>query len=150
MALKTYHVTANRMENLQVQVKAREFAMTVDEPEQSGGDNQGMNPVELLLGSIAACQTITTAIYADFYGIQLEELWVEVDGDMNPDGFSRADPGVRPGFQNIRSVFHIKSSAPRVQLLQLLNMVEKQCPVGDSVEHGVSFGEPALDLIPGT
>ncbi|MCI8576296.1 MAG: OsmC family protein [Lachnospiraceae bacterium] len=146
MALKTYHAAADRRENLQVEVKARNFSLIVDEPEQSGGNNQGMNPVEMLLGSIAACQTITAAIYADFYGITLEELRVEVEGDMDSDGFSGADPAVRPGFQKIRSTFHIKSSAPRIQLVQLLKMVEKQCPVGDSIGHGVSFDEPVLDL----
>lgn len=144
MALKTYRATADHKENLQVQVKARDFSLVIDEPEENGGDNKGMNPVELLLGSIGACQTITAMIYADFYGIQIDELSVEVEGDMDSDGFSGADSSVRPGFQRIRSVFHIKSSAPKVQLLQLIKMVEKQCPVGDSVGHGVELAPPEL------
>ena len=72
-----------------------------------------MNPVELLLSSIASCQTITALIFADFYGIKIDDIQVEVEGSLDPDGFSGMDPTVRPGFQNIRSTFHIKSSAPK-------------------------------------
>lgn len=145
MALNTYHVEAARKNNLQLEVRARDFQITVDEPEASGGDNTGMNPVELLLSSIASCQTITALIFADFYGIKIDDIRVEVEGSLDPDGFSGMDPTVRPGFQNIRSTFHIKSSAPKVQLQQLLKMVEKQCPVGDSVSNGVTLEAPVLE-----
>ena len=72
MALKTYCASAHRKKDLQVEVKARDFSIIVDEPENSGGTNTGMNPVEMLLCSIGACQTITAVIFADFYGITLE------------------------------------------------------------------------------
>ena len=34
-----------------------------------------------------------------------------------------------------------------MQIVQLLKMVEKSCPVGDSISHGVVLDEPELDLI---
>ena len=55
------------------------------------------------------------------------------------------DPSIRPGFQKLHSVFHIKSTAPKMQIVQLLKMVEKSCPVGDSISHGVVLDEPELD-----
>ena len=55
MALKTYCASAHRKKDLQVEVKARDFSIIVDEPENSGGTNTGMNPVEILLCSIGAC-----------------------------------------------------------------------------------------------
>ena len=82
MALKTYCASAHRKKDLQVEVKARDFSIIVDEPENSGGTNTGMNPVEMLLCSIGACQTITAVIFADFYGITLEDIQVEVTGEM--------------------------------------------------------------------
>ena len=87
MALKTYCASAHRKKDLQVEVKARDFSIIVDEPENSGGTNTGMNPVEMLLCSIGACQTITAVIFADFYGITLEDIQVEVTGEMDSDGF---------------------------------------------------------------
>ena len=123
MELHNYHVEATRTQNLQLDVKARNFTVHVDEPETSGGENTGMNPTELLLSSIAACQTLTAVIFADFYGIKIDDIHVDVDGSLDPDGFSGMDPTVRPGFQTIHSTFRIKSSAPKVQLQQLLKMV---------------------------
>lgn len=146
MAMKTYHAKAENLGNLQVQVSARKFSLLIDEPEQNGGENKGMSPVEMLLGSIGACQAVTAKIYAEFYQIPVESLSVEVEGEMDPDGFSGADPAVRPGFQKIRSVFRIKSSAPKAQLAQLIKMVEKRCPVGDCVGHGTVLEAPVLDL----
>ena len=147
MALKTYCASAHRKKDLQVEVKARDFSIIVDEPENSGGTNTGMNPVEMLLCSIGACQTITAVIFADFYGITLEDIQVEIPGEMDSDGFFGNDPSIRPGFQKLHSVFHIKSTAPKMQIVQLLKMVEKSCPVGDSISHGVVLDEPELDLI---
>ena len=147
MALNTYRASAQRKENLQLEVSARDFTIRVDEPETSGGDNTGMSPVELLLGSLAACQSITALAFANFYGIASEDLRVEIEGEMDPDGFSGMDPTVRPGFQSIRSTFHVKSSAPKVQLQQLLKMVEKQCPVGDSLTKGVTIEPPVLEVL---
>lgn len=145
MALHSYKVSASRRENLQVEACARDFKILLDEPEESGGDNKGMNPVELLLCSAAACKTITAIVFSDFYGIVLDDIRVEIEGFLDSDGFSGADPQVRPGVQSIRTVFRIKSDAPAVQLQQLIKMVEKQCPVGDSLSAGVKMEEPVLE-----
>ena len=109
MALKTYCASAHRKKDLQVEVKARDFSIIVDEPENSGGTNTGMNPVEMLLCSIGACQTITAVIFADFYGITLEDIQVEVTGEMDSDGFFGNDPSIRPGFQKLHSVFILRA-----------------------------------------
>ena len=147
MALNTYHVEAARKNNLQLEVRARDFQITVDEPEASGGDNTGMNPVELLLSSIASCQTITALIFADFYGIPVDDIKVEAEGGMDPDGFSGMDPDARPGIQKIHFRFMIiKSRAPRVQVEELLKAVERMCPVGDSFRRGVELEAPELIL----
>lgn len=146
MALNTYHVVARRLSGMQVEASARNFTIRLDEPEASGGSDSGMNPVELLLCSIASCQTITTVVYADFYGIPLEHVWVELEGDIDSDGFSGLNPDVRPGLQVIRPRIHIKSAAPAVQVRQLVKLVEQMCPVGDSVGRGVSLLSPELEL----
>lgn len=147
MELHNYHVEATHTQNLQLDVKARNFSVHIDEPEMSGGEDTGMNPVELLLSSIAACQTLTALLFSSFYGIKIDDIRVDVDGSLDPDGFSGMDPTVRPGFQKIHSTFHIKSSAPKVQLQQLLKMVEKQCPVGETVTNGVAMDPPTLEVL---
>ena len=72
MALKTYTAKAELIEGLKVRASARDFSVVLDEPLEQGGTNAGMNPIELALCSVCACQTITAAIFADFYGIPVD------------------------------------------------------------------------------
>jgi len=140
---KTYRATARRIGDLAVEVQAREHSIVVDEPAASGGTDTGMNPVELLLSSIGACQTISLAIYAEQMQIPIEELWVDVEGDMDSAGFMGYD-GYRPGYSEIRCNVHIKSSAPPSDIEMLVALVEMRCPVADSVGHGVQFGKTVI------
>lgn len=138
MALKTYTAKAELIEGLKVRASARDFSIVLDEPLEQGGTNAGMNPIELALCSVCACQTITAAIFADFYGILVDDIKVEAEGGMNPDA--------RPGIQKIHFRFMIKSRAPRVQVEELVKAVERMCPVGDSFRRGVELEAPELIL----
>lgn len=142
---KTYKATARRTGDLAVEAQAREHRVVVDEPATSGGTDTGMNPVELLLSSIAACQTISLAIYAEQMRIPIEELWVEAEGDMDSAGFMGYD-GYRPGYQEIRCHVYVKSDAPPAEIDMLVQLVETRCPVEDSVGHGVKFGKTTVSI----
>ena len=98
---KTYKVSGKKVGDLGVEVTARGHKIKVDEPIEGGGEDTGMNPVEMLLGSIAACQTISTSIYAESMGIKIDEMSIEVEGDMDSAGFM-GYAKFRPGYTNIR------------------------------------------------
>lgn len=52
-----------------------------DEPEQAGGTDQGPNPYELLLGSLAACVCITVSLYCQHKGWKLEGVSARFEHD---------------------------------------------------------------------
>ena len=143
MALKQHTATVRKVEGLRLEAEARGFRVSIDEPLEVGGTNLAMNPVELMLCSLGACQALTVCMYGAFYGIAIDDIKVEIEGDRD-DG---TDPSARPGFQEIRCHYHIKSGAPEARIRQLLGVVEKRCPVGDSLEKGVKLGEPVLSLM---
>lgn len=142
---KTYKVTGRKVGDLEVDIEARGHKVKLDEPIASGGTDKGMNPVEMLLGSIAACQTITTAIYAESMGIKIDDLSIEVEGDMDSAGFM-GYAKFRPGYTNIRSHIKIKSDADPAMVQQLIDLVEIRCPVEDSVKNGVEIEHPTLEV----
>lgn len=146
MAIKTYTAESELIEGLKVHASARGFSIVLDEPLEQGGTNAGMNPVELALCSLCACQTITTAIFSDFYGIPVEYVRVEANGEMDSDGFSGINPDVRSGLQKIHFRFIIKSKAPKIQVEELVKAVERMCPVGDSFRQGVKLDAPEVVL----
>ena len=104
-----------------------------------------MNPVEMLLGSIAACQTISTSIYAESMGIKIDEMSIEVEGDMDSAGFM-GYAKFRPGYTNIRSHIKIKSDADPAMVQQLIDLVEIRCPVEDSVKNGVEIAHAKVEV----
>ena len=133
---KTYKVSGKKVVDLGVEITARGHKVKIDEPIEGGGEDTGMNPVEMLLGSIAACQTISTSIYAESMGIKIDEMSIEVEGDMDSAGFM-GYAKFRPGYTNIRSHIKIKSDADPAMVQQLIDLVEIRCPVEDSVKNGV-------------
>jgi uncharacterized OsmC-like protein len=54
--------------------------------------------------------------------------------------------GIRPGYQNIRLVFHVKTDAPPAKVQALIDLVEQRCPVADSLRAGVLLEKPKVYL----
>ena len=103
-------------------MKASGFEITIDEPKESGGTDTGMNPVELVLSALGACKAICASAFAKKFEIDLEDFWVEVEGDLDTDGFMHLSD-VRPGYSDIRYNFHIKTSAHEKRWKNLLPLL---------------------------
>lgn len=70
---------ARRRQGYLHDLEIREHRLTVDEPENRGGTDQGPSPTELLAGSLAACTAITIEMYADRKEWDLGQVEVSVD-----------------------------------------------------------------------
>ncbi len=137
--LTTFKATAKAMpEGLQVETNSRGFKILFDEPEDLGGTDTAMNPVEGLLCALGACQSIVVKAFAAAHNISFEEFHVELEGDLDPDGFmGLAD--VRNGFQEIRFVMHFKTNEPKEKIEEFAKFIENTCPVGDCLSNGVKL-----------
>lgn len=136
MANSTFRAEARLQQGVRVSVNSREFSFTLDEPEDLGGSNQGMAPVEALLGTLGACQAIVARIYADQFNVVLDDFRVELSGELDFDGLFGKAP-VRPGFSAIRYDFHISSPSPKVRIYALIEHLLEHCPIGDSLAKPV-------------
>ncbi len=73
-------VTAiNHKEGLKTIITAGNHQLIVDEPKDLGGNNEGVNPHELLASSLASCTTITLRMYVNHKNLPIEDIHVEVD-----------------------------------------------------------------------
>lgn len=109
----------------------------IDEPPVLLGEDRGANPVEYLLTGLSGCVTTTFIAYAAAQGVKIDELRTELEGDLDVRGFLGLSGQVRPGFQEIRVTFHVKSDAPREKIEELVKLAERRSPVSDSVRKGV-------------
>jgi uncharacterized OsmC-like protein len=138
MAITTFKAEAHLLEGVKVAARSRQFELTIDEPKSLGGTDTGMNPVEALLCSLGACQSIVARVYAPKFQVKLDDFWVETEGDIDLDGFfNRSD--VRPGYLEVRYTFHIKTDSPLDKVEQFIAFLESKCPVGDTIANPVKM-----------
>ncbi|OBR62483.1 peroxiredoxin [Paenibacillus oryzae] len=135
---QTFKASAHLQEGVQVKVASRNFEFIIDEPKSLGGTDTGMNPVEALLASLGACQSIVARVYAPKFGVELKDFFVDVEGDIDLDGFfNKSD--VRPGYSDIRYTFRIKTDSPKEKVEEFVKFLESKCPVGDSLANPVNL-----------
>lgn len=139
MTVTTFKATSHLTRGLAVENNVRNFKMVLDEPKELGGTNTGMNPVEALLCALGSCQSIVAAAFAKARRIDLQDFWVELEGDLDPDGFLLGKPGVRNGFQEIRFNMHIVTNSSPEAVAEFQKFIQSRCPVGDSVLNGVKL-----------
>ena len=121
----------------QSKVNIRDFEFESDEPEQLGGTNIGPNPVEYILGSLAACQEIVVKTHAALLGIEVNSVQVDVEGDLDLQGFLNLSEK-RAGFTAVRFETTIDTDeTDSGKLERLKELTIDRCPVLDIIENPV-------------
>lgn len=131
--MQTISIATKWKKGLQSEARAREFSFLMDEPENIGGSNTGMTPLEVLLSSLGGCLTITTAAYAPQFKVEFSDIDIKIEGDFDPRGF-KGYKDIAPGFQEIRFTINIDTDAPQETLNKLLEIVKNNCPVSDTLK----------------
>ena len=138
MAKMTFKATASKGSGITIDCGSRKFKLVLDEPSNLGGNDKGMNPCEAMLCSLGACQAIVAGLYAKPKKIDLQNFWVELEGDIDSDGFT-GKKDVRSGFQEIRTKVHVKSSSPEDKIKEFVEFIEKTCPIADTIAHSAKM-----------
>ncbi|WP_152393257.1 OsmC family protein [Paenibacillus guangzhouensis] len=134
--VQTFKASAHLQDGVKVVTQARQFELIIDEPKNLGGTDTGMNPVEALLASLGACQSIVARVYAPKFDVVLEDFRVDVEGELDLDGFFNRSE-VRPGYSDIRYTFYIKTPSSPEKVEQFVQFLESKCPVGDTIANPV-------------
>ncbi len=108
-----------------------------DEPIGLGGSDAAPNPVEQLLSALGNCLAVGYAANATAAGITINELTIDVDGDLNLNTFLGLDPDGNAGFNGIQATVHLDSDADRQQLDRLHQKVFSTSPVGHTLQRPV-------------
>lgn len=133
MANEIFKSTTKLKESLQIEVTSGKHKFILDEPPALGGTDIGMNPVEALLGSMGACMCIVAKSFARMHRIDLQDLKIDLEGDLDPDGFMGKNKEAKIGFSKIKMNIFIKSSSSKEDIDNFIKFVEKTCPVCDTV-----------------
>lgn len=119
-----------------VRSEIRGFTVPIDEPRELGGNDTAPNPVELLLAALGGCQEIVYRAFAAVLGIEIHSIEVHAKGYLDLHGFlGLAD--VPAGFTNVSFTTRIVSPASAESISQLAALVEKHCPVQDTLARPI-------------
>jgi uncharacterized OsmC-like protein len=143
MAIEVFKANAKLTTGITIECETRGHKLILDEPEGLGGNDKGMNPVEDVLCALGACQAIVARAFAESKGINLKEFWVELEGDLDPDGFQGLSD-VRPGFQAIRTIAHVNADNTEEEIKNFVKFVENTCPVADTIKHSAKMSSEVI------
>lgn len=108
-----------------------------DEPLALGGTDTAPNPVEQLLAALGNCLAVGYAANATAAGVAIDELRVELEGDLDLRTFLGLDPGGHAGFSNIRARVHLDADASDEVLAGLHGDVVGTSPVGHTLSRSI-------------
>ena len=107
----------------------------MDEPEALGGTDTAPNMVESVLAAYGSCLTVGYTLNAAIRGITINDLRVEVEGDLDLAGFFGLSDEVPAGFTHIRAVVHLDAEATPEELQALHEHTLKTSPVGSILKQ---------------
>lgn len=133
----SFAVESRLEDGFQSKFTARSFELASDEPEQLGGTNTGPNPVEYVLGALAACQEIVVKTHAALLGIDVNSVKVDAEGDLDLHGFLDLSDE-RPGFTSVTFNTIIDTDEQdSTKLDKLKELTIDRCPVLDIIQNSV-------------
>lgn len=117
--------------------RTKPFIIDGDEPPVLLGRNTGANAVEAVLHALASCLAVGFVYNAAARGIKVESLGFRLEGDLDLHAFLGLSDTIRPGYQNIKVTYRVKADAPRQQIVELCDYVQKTSPVLDIIRNPV-------------
>ena len=127
---RSMRAVARQRENYTHDVKTGEHSITVDEPEEQGGDDLGPSPQELLAAALASCTAVTMEMYARRKGWDTSGLAVDC----------RYTPAERGCVTQFDLVLKMPAHLDEEQI-ERLQVIAAKCPVHRTLEGEVMFNE---------
>jgi putative redox protein len=127
---RSMRAVARQREKFTHDVKAGDHSLTVDEPVEAGGQDEGPSPQELLAAALASCTAVTMEMYAQRKGWDTSGLEVEVE-------YTPAERGCPTKFELVLKMPpHLDE-----EQIERLQVIAAKCPVHRTLEGEVMFEE---------
>ena len=102
-----------------------------------GGDGY-LNPMQMFLACLAACDVDMITMHASFLGLKVESLCIEASGHFNVQSYLGLEGAPGSGYDEIS--YTVRLSAPDAtpeQIAYLRERCERSSPVGDSMSRAI-------------
>lgn len=134
MANKTISVSTSMQAGAKVTADIRGHKVTIDQPKQAGGTDEGPTPLEFFLFSLAGCIQSIARIAATQQKIEMRSFDIDVAAELNPAGLLGKETDDRVGFQQITVKAQIDADLSDAEKIEFLDAVCDRCPLHDNIK----------------
>ncbi len=123
-----------------IECTARDKSFILDEPEELGGSDGGMNPGEALLSALGGCKYIVAKMFYQKCSINLNKINIEVEGEVDTEALMNEVQGknknkdLKIGFRKITTKWYIDANNTKEEIEEFVEFVESHCPMKDTIE----------------
>jgi uncharacterized OsmC-like protein len=122
---------------------SRQFTAQVDMPCGLCGEDTAISPLEMVLQAYGACLTVGYAMHCAARGIKLQELKINIEGEVDLPGFlglkapEHLHMDSLPGYKFMKVDVKIKAEADDKTLQEIHQQVVSTAPVGLTISRAV-------------
>jgi len=132
-------VKLQKVSRFKINVRAGRHKFVLDEDKAIGGTGEGPSPAELLLTSIGGCLLSTMEVWSNILKIKINSTDISVKGTIDVMGMLGIDDKIPSSFQEIKVELKIISDEPDDKINNLIEMVEKHCPVYNTIVNPIKI-----------
>lgn len=133
LAKQKMKVKLTKTGGFKTNVKAGRHKFVFDEDKAIGGTGEGPAPSQMLLASIGGCLLSTLHVWSRILKTPVKSVEVSVKGTLDAFKLLGIDETIPAGFQDVIVEFKIESDESEEKIKELINAVEKHCPVHNTV-----------------
>jgi len=102
---------------------------------KAGGSGRELCSGDMLLEALVACAGVSLKAAATMLDVPVKSAAVFAEGDVDLRGTLGVADDVPVGFREIRLRFELDTDAPKAQLDQLLELVERYCVIFQTIQN---------------
>jgi putative redox protein len=137
-------ITADLVGGYAVTISNDRHRWAADEPRDLGGTDSGPTPYELLLGSLAACTSITLAMYAERKGIALDSISTRYHYErVHADDCASCDDDLSGWLDHVTSEIYLDGRFTDEEATRM-EQIAQRCPVHKTLANGITFTESVV------
>lgn len=97
------------------------------------------SPLDYFLGSLAGCINVIGHLVAKDHGFVIDDLDIQVAGEIDPTKYKGETSEPRAGFQVVRVDVDLAADIDEAGRQKWMNAVAERCPVADNLRNATTF-----------
>jgi uncharacterized OsmC-like protein len=127
------------IQGTKLESETRGFKLVIDKPLEENGTNLGTKPAELSLQALGGCILFAYLYAAEKLRVDIEDLKVEVEGEVVPGGWTDEQNIERAGFKQVKFAVQVKTKHSEETIKKVQQLAKKVSPMFDNFSHAVKL-----------